>query len=206
MRYYRWIMCLCIIMLFASMFCQAQSLINWQFAFLLPGNDSKGPVDTSRPVKLPDGSEFRLYLKPESDVDCYIVYEQADTIASVLFCGEVTAGRAIYLPGRDKVFSVVPPAGTEKIHIIISGCPQKTLETFAAALQEHPRDLSISQKIIDEILRMKQNVSAFTEVSVKPVSTGGTARAFMPGISPDDPVCTEYSGAGLYVKTVRIRH
>jgi hypothetical protein len=206
MRYYRWIMCLCIILLSVGMFCQAQSCINWQFAFLLPGNDSQRPVDTSKPVVLPDGAKFRLYVKPESDADCYIVYEQADGTAAIPYCGEVTAGTAVYLPGRDKVFSVVPPAGTEKIHIIVSCHPRKTLENFAAALQKHPGDADISQKIVDEILHMKQNASVFTESPVKPVSTGGTARAFTPGQSQIDPACTEYSGAELYVKTIRIWH
>lgn len=190
-----------VMVLFGSILFSQTNSLNWEFAFL---SESKGlyiPVDSERIIELSENSNFKLFLSTQSNCYCYVIYEDINGTETVLFSGSLIAASDLYLPSKNisSAYNITPPSGTEKIYIIVSALPQKDLEKI---LNKSVLD---SKKILDEVLKIKKNLSSFTSEPVKPATTGGTTRSFSSDTEQERPY-TLFSGTDVYVKTIRIKH
>lgn len=192
-------------MLFVSVL-YAENTISWRLAAFTVKDGMQTSFDVSKPADLHDGDEFGLLIETNSTSDsayCYAVYEDTIGTATVLYSGKIPSTHKVELPAEGETFTVAPPSGTEKIHIVICVQQQKKLEDFCRDLENAKEPRKASMKVIDEINRLRQDSSSFTESAVKPAVTGGTTR----GLSrPSVKIYSSFEGFAAYVKTVRIKH
>ena len=183
---------------------QASGIFSWQFALYTDGGSNILENSSSQPVNMQDGEKFRLYLLSDSHAYCYILDEQPDGTTNVLWDSEIQGKSPVLLPSEENFFVLGPPDGTEKLHVIISGEPLKHLSALLDKCKKHIGSAEISRQVLDEVGRLKISLSSFTEVPVKPAVMGAATR----GLSSEQLSATAiaYSGAAVYVKTVRIKH
>jgi len=197
--------CFLILFLCCLLYIPAQDSrnISWQFALYNSTGNVLNPGSPSEPVTVSDGSQFRFGMTCESDAFCYIADEQPDGTINTIFNGTVKSSSKLDLPGQNCFFTLQPPDGIERFHIIISSVRQKKLEKLFASSDKGNCSPSVSRQIIDEIGRLRLTLTPYTEEPVKPVVMGATSRGFTPELTP---AATAFSGASVYVETVRIRH
>jgi hypothetical protein len=188
---------------FLSVSAQDDKNISWQFALYNSEGSVIGSASPSEPLTVSDGSQFRLGLSCKTDAFCYIADEQPDGTVNVIFNGIVKNSASLNLPGENSFFTLQPPDGTERFHVIVSSARQKKLEKLFASSDKGSCTTTVSREIIDEIGRLRLTLAPYTEEPVKPAVMGATSRGFTPG---SDSVVTAFSGASVYVETVRIRH
>lgn len=87
--------------------------------------------------------------------------------------------------------------------IIVPSVRRKKLEKLLDSSDKGSCTVSVSRQILDEIGRLRLTLTPYTEEPVKPAGMGATSRGFAPG---SDSAVTAFSGASVYVETVRIRH
>lgn len=184
---------------------QTDSSLVWQLAFLHNVSGRLESLPISQVAQLKDGDQFKLKISADDDACCYVVFEQGDGSVAVLCNAKLKAFETQALPGDadDALFVLSPPDGTDKIHVIVSDRPVKSVELLLAKLEKEGSAPAISRGILDEIARIKQNLSPVTEKPSKPAVMGAATRAIG---TPSASASTEFSGASLYVKTIRIRH
>lgn len=196
------------ILFFVSALCfsEENNFIQWKLSFVLEDETEADTTDLSHILKLPNGTEYSLLIESEEDAECYVVLEQSDKKELVLYKGPITAGKQIYLPQENfgsEVFKINSDSGVEKIHIVVSRNSQTDLEKLLKNNSSNIISKNFADKVIDEISYLKQSASSYTEKPVKPAVTGGTTRQFSAKrVRP----YTEFYGADLYVKTIRISH
>jgi len=197
--------CFSILLVCCLLYVSAQDSknISWQFALYNSTGNTLNPRTSSEPVTVADGSQFKLGMSCESDAYCYIADEQPDGTINTIFNGTVKSSSELDLPGQNSFFTLQPPDGIERFHIIISSVRQKKLEKLLSSSDKGSCSPSVSRQIIDEIGRLRLTLTPYTEEPAKPVVMGATSRGFTPGLTPD---ATAFSGASVYVETVRIRH
>jgi len=197
--------CFSILFLFCVLCASAQNNknISWQFALYNSEGAVIGSDSPAEPLAVSDGSQFRLGLNCKADALCYIADEQPDGTVNVIFSGTVKSSSELNLPGENRFFTLQPPDGTERFHIIVSSVRQKKLEKLLASSDKGSCTASVSRQILDEIGRLRLTLTPYTEEPVKPAVMGAASRGFTPG---SDSAVTAFSGASVYVETVRIRH
>ncbi|MEI6875415.1 MAG: DUF4384 domain-containing protein [Spirochaetota bacterium] len=168
--------------------------LSWKAAFLRYDRGQMESLPFSRPLSLKDGNQFQLLVQPASDAYVDLLYEDTAGTVQVLYQGQVKGGQALFLPDEAHNFTISPPAGTEKIHIIVSTKKQTTLEARFKAL---PKE---SAAALDELARLKTALLSIAQAPEKPVPMGGVNRAL------SDVKVAEFGGAETYVKTIRFDH
>lgn len=187
------------------LYAQSDSSLVWQLAFLHKTAGRLESLPVSQVMQLKDGDQFKLKISSDDDASCYVIDEQGDGTVAVLFDAKLNAFEPQELPGTgdDALFVLSPPDGTDKIHVIVSDGPIKNIEPLLAKLEKEGNSPSASRGVLDEIARIKQNLSPVTEKPSKPAVMGASTRAL---IAPSSNTTTEFAGASLYVKTIRIKH
>lgn len=195
-----------LITLFAAAAFSAEPVFSWKLSAFTVSDGMQTVLDVSRPVNLTNGDAFGIVIETDGRIEnayCYAIYEDENGIASALYDGKIPSSGKVTLPSEEETFSVTPPSGIEKIHIIVCSVEQKKLEQFIEKIDGSKDKKTASEKVVDEISRLKLGASSFAEKPVKPATTGGTTRSLGKlSVSP----YTEYSGSAVYVKTIRITH
>ena len=184
----------------------AEPSLTWHLSAFSVEDGMRTPLDVSKPANLADGTDFGITIEIDDAVKnafCYAVYEDGEGMATVLYNGKVPSSHKVMLPSDDETFTVTPPAGMEKIHLVVCATEQKKLAQLIEKLDSAKEAKTASKKVIDEINRVKLSVSSFAETPVKPASTGGVTRGL--GASTAETY-SEFTGANEYVKTIRISH
>ena len=173
---------------------QKEESFSWNLA--LQNAKTGDLVPFSAPVHSWNGEKFRLIIEPGSDFYCYVVSEgpNGDDV-SVLHAGPLKAGITWLSP----VLELQDPKGSESLFILASGSEQKSLDQKIAALDS--KSTTSQRALMNEVFRLRSDVSKFKEEPEKPIFMGGAARG-----SPDKSQGVEYSGSGAYVKTISIEH
>jgi len=198
-----------VLILFLSnilVFSETKTSIKWKLSLVIEDATEVKTDELSHIINLPSGTEYSLLIESESSSECYVILEKTDKTSIILFDGHLEAGNQMYLPDEnfgDDVFTVDSSTGIEKIYVIVSKFQQTDLEKLLNKKSSKTIDKNLSDKILDEISFLKQNVSSYTEQPVKPAVTGGTTRSLQ--IKRIVPY-TEFDGADVYVKTIRISH
>jgi len=177
------------------MFAQQGKSLNWSLA--LQNVKSGDLVSFSAPVQSWTGEQFRLVINPVAPCFAYLVYESpGGDNATVLYSGLLKNGETWY----SQILELTPPAGSENFYVIVSSEEQKTLSQRISVFNNNP-GVTQRRALMNEIFRLRSEVSKFKEAPEKPVLMGGSSRG-----APDKNQGVEYSGAGAYVKIISIEH
>ena len=153
-------------------------------------------IPFSVPVSSWNGEQYRLVIEPSRDCYCYVVAESPDgDEVSILFAGFIKAGETWYSP----IMVLTDPQGTESLFIIVSSNEQEVLSQRISALR--PSSSASQRAVMNEIFRLRGELSEFREVPERPVLMGGASRG-----SAEKSQGVEYSGLAAYVKTISIEH
>ena len=154
-------------------------------------------VSFSAPVRSSTGEQFRLVINPDSACYCYVVNESpvSDDVA-VLYAGALKGGEYWFSP----VMELEDPAGSESLFVIMSKEEQKNLYQMVAAYSSNPGSTQ-KRAVMNEVFRIRGDVSKFRERPEKPMLMGGVARG-----DPEKSQGVEFSGSATYVKTISLEH
>lgn len=154
-------------------------------------------VAFSAPVQSWTGEMFRLIISPKANCYCYIVAESPDgESVEVLYANAMKIDDVWY----SQIMELTSPKGSESIYVVMSLEEQKTLAQRISALG--PNSTATQKRaVINEVFRLRSETSKFAEVPEKPVLMGGAARG-----TPEKNQGVEFSGSGIYVKTISIEH
>lgn len=178
-----------------SIFAQQSKPFSWSLA--LQNVKSGETVPFSAPVQSWTGEQFRLVINPGTGCYCYVVYESStgDDVA-ILHSGLMKSGQSWY----SSPMQLTDPKGSESLFIITSREEQKTLAQRIAAFKSNPGSAQ-RRALMNEIFRVRGEVSKFNEAPEKPVLMGGASRG-----GPEKSEGVEFSGLETYVKTISIEH
>ncbi|MDR2662039.1 MAG: DUF4384 domain-containing protein [Treponema sp.] len=168
----------------------AQQDLAWSLALIKGGRG----LDFSRPVEMEEGDVFSLAIVPRQDCYAYIVIQESDRVMSVILDRGLQAEEE-YSTGSIRL---TPPSGSETFYIVISRTEQKNLRAAIDAYVKQNNSRT-SRGLTTAVMEIRRSVSRLKENPEKPVAMGGAFR----GTGTNG---TEYSGAGVYVKTIIINH
>ena len=154
-------------------------------------------VPFSAPLKSFTGEQFQIVITPSAGCHAYVIYEgpNGDDVA-VLFSGTLKKDELWY----SDVLKMDLPQGLETFYVIASLDEQKSLNDRISALKTNPGSMQ-KRALMNELYRIRSDVSQFKETPEKPILMGGAARG-----STDKNQGVEFSGLGTYVKTISIEH
>lgn len=184
-----------------SLFSQTPDEINGEVGLFKLEGDRFFSLPTKRPAKMDDGDSFQLYFKSLSSTYVYIIYESAGEDVYVLNSSFMNAEETLFLPSEDELYTLEPPKGIEKIHIVLSLDKEEKLEELISLYET---DSTLKTDILTEIVRLRKSESKIALNPEKPAPMGGVYRSVTKG---DQELDTTTINAGrLYVKTIRIKH
>lgn len=166
------------------------------------GRETLSSCPLTSVMQMSDGDRVRVYVGTSNDAYCYVIEEQPNGIAKVLYNAMLSSDKALYLPGSDDSYTLGMPDGMDRFHIVVSASRQKNLERLLEDLGKNEKSPSASRKVLDEIATIGQSVSSIVEQPVKPALMGASTR----GLTKPKSNMIELSGASVYVKTIRIKH
>jgi len=172
-----------------------------KFAFLKYSESDSKSLDFTRPVKLADGDRYQLFIESDTATCLYLVYVNSSDVASIMLRSSLKPGVPVFIPSEKRPFIIHPPAGKDKIYMIVSSSPLEKLEKLLDNLRNNKDAVNEnSQAVVDEIIRLKREGSELGEIANKPVSIGGTSRG------PKLPDYRIIHWKNIYVTTIRLNH
>ena len=170
-----------------------QKAFNWTLA--LQNFKTGETLPFSGPVQSWTGEQFRLVLSPDTPCFAYVIIESGEDL-TVLHSGSMKSEEPWYSP----VLELSPPRGTENFFVVTSREEQKNLAQRISAFNSNSGSTQ-KRALLNEIFRLRSDVSKFREAPEKPVLMGGSSRG-----TPEKNQGVEYSGLETYVKTISIEH
>ena len=169
--------------------------LDWKMG--LQNVKTKEMVPFSAPVQSRTGEKFRLVIKPEANCYCYIVAESSNNDEiGILYSGKLEGGK----DWLSSELELSPPRGSESIFVITSKAEQTALSQLISAYKSNSGPTQ-RRALMNEVFRIRSEVSLLKEVPEKPVLMGGSARG-----APGNNEGVEFSGLGTYVKTISLNH
>lgn len=166
------------------------------------GRETLSSCPLTSVMQMSDGDRVRMYVGTSNNAYCYVIDEQPNGIANVLYDAILSSDKALFLPGSDDAYTLSAPDGMERFHVVISATRQKNLERLLEDLGKNEKSPGASRKVLDELTTIGQSVSTIVEQPVKPAQMGAATR----GLTKPKSNMIELSGASVYVKTIRIKH
>ena len=189
--FFSFLICLCPVLNFA----QQNKSFRWSLG--LQNVRTADLVSFSAPVRSTTGERFRVVINPEKDCYCYIIAETpGGSDVGVFHAGHLKGGNVWYSPAME----LTPPSGSESLFIVVSLSEQKNITQRISALNNNPASTQ-RRALINEIFRVRSDVSKFKEAPEIPVLMGGATRG-----DPEKSQGVEFSGLETYVKTISIEH
>ena len=149
------------------------------------------------PVKSATGDRFRLEIDPAEDCYCYVIAEfTSGEDVAVLQAGPLQGGTTWLSP----VLELSPPSGSESIFVVASRDEQAALAQNVIAFVNNSGPTQ-RRALMNEVFRLRSEVSQFKEAPEKPVLMGGAARG---GTGKNEGM--EFSGMDTYVKAISLEH
>jgi len=154
-------------------------------------------VSFSAPLQSYTGEQFQIVITPGAACYAYVIYESPDgNDVVVLYAGTLKKEELWY----SDVLKMDPPQGSETFYVIMSLEEQKTLGERISALKSNSGSMQ-RRALMNELYRIRSDVSQFKETPEKPILMGGAARG-----STDKNQGVEFAGLSTYVKTISIEH
>jgi hypothetical protein len=173
--------------------------LDWSLGFN-SDNPEAAEKSFSRPFNLRDGNALRILIQSETPAYCYVVAVDSENSVAVLEQTELGKGEWTAIGP----LVLTPPGGQEIFYIIMSGAPQKALDDRLDALMLRSESRTAMEDVVNEILRIRRDISQLREQPEVPVSMGGSFRGGEFDLSWASAF--SYSGAECYVKSIIIRH
>jgi len=174
---------------------QQARAFNWNLA--LQNVRSTDLIPFAATVQAKTGEQFRLVISPDDACFCYIIAESpAGNEVGILYSGSIKSGEVWYSP----VMELTDPKGTESLFIITSREEQRRLAQRIAAFNGNPGNTQ-RRALMNEVFRVRSEISKFREEPEKPILMGGASRG-----TPDKSQGVQFSGLETYVKTISIQH
>ncbi|MCL2318678.1 MAG: hypothetical protein FWC45_01230 [Treponema sp.] len=114
----------------------------------------------------------------------------------ILYSGSLKAGESWH----SQVLELSPPKGSENFYVVVTRDEQKNLAARIAAFNASSASAQ-KRALMNEVYRVRRDVSQFKEAPEKPVLMGGAARG-----APERSQGVAFSGLSAYVKTISIEH
>jgi hypothetical protein len=168
----------------------AQEKLTWSLALI---KDNEG-IPFSRPIAMQDGDTFSLFIQANQACNAYIIAQDSERQMIVLLDKRLAADGS----HQTNSIKLIPPAGTEIFHIVMSLEELPKLENAIKAFTRQ-NNTRTYRDLNNAIAAARRSASQFKENPEKPVGMGGVFR----GAAHSG---TEFSGAGIYVKTIVINH
>ena len=177
-----------------SAFAENNKTLGWSLALQNLKSGEMLPFQT--PVKSSSGERYRLIIVPQTNCFYYIIVEEANGNMAVYSTGALKGGETWQSP----TFQLTAPSGTETLFVITSLKEQKDLVKRISDFSKNP---GVTQRrgLMDELNRLRSQVSKFKETPEKPVLMGGTIRR-----KDKEDMGVAFSGQDIYVKTISIEH
>jgi len=154
-------------------------------------------IPFSAPVQSYTGEQFQIVITPSAACYTYLIYESPDgDEVAVLYAGPIKKDEQWY----SDILRMDFPEGAESFYVIASLAEQKTLAERIATFNGNPGAMQ-RRALMNELYRIRSDVSQFKETPEKPILMGGAARG-----SPEKNQGVEFSGLNTYVKTISIEH
>jgi hypothetical protein len=168
--------------------------INWSLVMLDSKKSDSMPF--SRQVNLNTGDIISFLFSADADCHLYIITQNQERNAALLYNGFVTAGKDL----QTGPIQIMPPGGMETVYFIVSGKADQKLEEMIAEYRKI-NNFRTGRNIINAAMDFRRNISALNEAPERPVIMGGAFRGFN-----QDLEGVAYSGADKYFKTIIINH
>jgi len=167
----------------------AQQNLTWSMA-LQKGSES---VAFSRPVAMTNGDSFSLSIQANQACFAYLIYIDPQGQMDIILNQRLAANEI----WRD-TYELLQPSGRETIHVVMSLTEQPELQDAINSLNNN--DARTARDLNNAVAGTRRSASQFSENPEKPVGMGGAVRG------NEITGGTEFSGAGIYVKTIVIDH
>ena len=184
---------LTIIFIFSAICLQAQDL-SWDIKFL-KGRERES-VSISQIIRMETGEVFQINITPDSDAFCYVMAYDSGRNIYTLHNAPLTAGNEILI----NQLQLTAPSGTETIYVIMSLERLTRLENLIQTHQSNPNSRQHTDNLRREIINLQNTASRLGEPASSFIPSGGTTR------SSAQELVNRFSGVGLYVRTITIRH
>jgi len=178
------------IFLMCSMGLFAQQNLTWSMA-LHKGNES---IPFSRPVAMTNGDSFDLTIQADQACYAYVVYIDTQGQMDIILNTRLAANKI----WRES-YELVQPSGRETIIVVMSLTEQPELKNAINSFNNQ-NNTRTARDLNNAIAGTRRSASQFNENPEKPVGMGGAVRG------SEITGGTEFSGAGIYVKTIVINH
>ena len=152
-------------------------------------------IPFSEPIEAQTGDRFRLVIRTEGRGFGNVVSESSTgEEVTVIYSGPLRGGEVWESP----LLELVPPEGTASLFVVVSDEEQRTLAQRITAFQNNS-GATQRRALMNEIFRIRGEVSDFWEVPETPVLMGGAVRSQgMGGMG--------FSDANTYVYTISFEH
>ena len=153
-------------------------------------------VSLNPPVQLITGDSFFVLVEPQKDCYLYLIAESVQNEEIIVYYAGSCKGGVEW---RSPEIRLIPPEGTENFFVVVSLAEQAALAQRISAFNS---DSGIIQRraLMNEVFRIRAEVSNLVETPEKPVLMGGALRG------SEEENAREFSGVGTYVKTISIEH
>ncbi|MDR1507267.1 MAG: hypothetical protein LBI67_09230 [Treponema sp.] len=189
---------LCIVFLFIVIqgaWAADENGFSWSLGLVSTSQAIEGSL--ARPIRMNDGDIFKIVILSKAPCYCYVVVQDSEKNIIILYTGTL---------GEDDVLTlgpiqVTPPPGLEYFYICMSAEPQPDLKNSIDAFGRNQKSSKAAQDVMDSVFGIRRSITALKENPERPVLMGGTFRGM-----DEKANSVEYSGVGVYVKTITIRH
>jgi hypothetical protein len=163
----------------AALFATDTSL-NWSLSVQQVTTDGTVLLNTKENITLQNNDQFTITVTPSKDAFCYIILQNADGTVSVLNSSKISAEVNATFPSEGSAYTVTPPSGTDKLHIIMSDTEQKDMQKNIDRLSSAKAGSSTykktSKKIISAIEKLKLQSTQLASKATKPAAVGAVTR------------------------------
>jgi len=171
----------------------AQNL-TWDIRFLKGSSQESTPI--SQIIRMETSDTFSFSITPSAVSFCYIIFYDSQRKVFVYHNEPLAANTERFFGPLE----LQPPSGTETIYIIMSIERQTNLERRIRVYNNDQTAASSANNLYREVVNLQNRVSRLGEPASSYISSGGTAR------SAAQQYVTRFSGSGLYVRAISIRH
>jgi hypothetical protein len=193
--------------------------LSFNWAFIHQSTDGRTQaVDFSRRVRFGGRDLFKIFFQPLENAYIYLYLLDAQGELSLIFPEDLDdfdhryrLGEKYMIPEGEAWFSLDENRGIERFYLLVS--PQRffLLESLTRSYlkiyndQRSLRDEinSAKQKVLDQIVALRQENSRFTVVAEKPISIAGGVRGRAEEI---EQLATQVTAQGFFSKTLRLEH
>ena len=179
--------------IFAVVCLQAQTF-SWDIK-LLRGS-ARESVQINRTIRMENGEEFQITIKPASDCFAYLVCYDSARQVIVLHNEQLKGSNEVSIGP----FVLEAPPGTETFYVIVSVERQTRLESLIRSYNNNPGSVQNADNLRTEIADLQRKASELGEPASAFIPSGGTSRG------STEEYATRFSEKDMYVRPIAIRH